>query len=600
MIRRSVFIGLWMVCWLSACASPPTAMVTATAVAPGVIAAAETATATPTVTATLAITPTLAATLAAASPTPIVAPTAAPAEWVVVQSDEHLALHPSWRCLDGIDLGADRLVARAGDHYLTVINEHGPYVTFQGDLMVEARMETAAGQWGALVLLGALPQGDWWQAMKRLDLGLQDGRVDATFWDGRSPEPRWSQSWSAQGVAGPTWVGLRKQSDQLLVMVNGREVGRLDDPGLFPQNSLYLGLNVQPNDMLTVYEIRVQTEKGKDKMVEIISPQTEKSYVPSSPSLRELAAQRGLLIGAAVSPGPLRCEPAFAQALAHEFNLLTTENAVKFGPVHPQPDRYFWDDADALVAFAQAHEMQVRGHTLVWHQQLAGWVEQKTWTRDEMSAMLREHIFTVVGRYRGRIAVWDVVNEALEDGAGRPRETVWYKGIGPDYLDLAFQWAHEADPDALLFYNDYNAEGMNRKSNAVYDLVKGMLERGVPIHGVGLQMHIEAARPPSWKQVGENMARLNALGLQVHITELDVRIEGQPTADKLRQQAEVYRDALQTCLDAPACTAFIMWGFTDRYSWVPGFFQGSGAALPFDADYQPKPAFEAMRNALTR
>ncbi|MBN1934757.1 MAG: endo-1,4-beta-xylanase [Anaerolineae bacterium] len=333
-------------------------------------------------------------------------------------------------------------------------------------------------------------------------------------------------------------------------------------------------------------------------MVQISGLQAQGGYHPSSPSLRELADRHGLSIGAAVSPGPLRGDRSYAQALAHEFNSLTVENALKFGPVHPQPDVYAFADADLSVDFAEKNGMQVRGHVLIWHQQLAGWVEKGDWTREELIEVMREHIFTVVGRYKGRIQVWDVVNEAISDSGAAIRSTVWHKAIGDDYLDLAFQFAHEADPEAKLFYNDFNAEQMNRKADAVYELVKGMLERGVPIHGVGLQMHITAARPPDWASVAGNIARLNALGLEVHITELDVRVTDPPGEAKFERQAEVYRDAMQTCLDAEACTAFITWGFTDRYSWVPSSFKGSGSALLFDESYQPKPAYNALRKAL--
>jgi endo-1,4-beta-xylanase len=321
-------------------------------------------------------------------------------------------------------------------------------------------------------------------------------------------------------------------------------------------------------------------------------------YTSSDPSLRSLAHNHSLTIGAAVAPGPLRDEQAYAQALSHEFSILTPENAMKFGPIHPQPDQYHFTDADTIVEFAMAHDMLVHGHTLVWHQQQPSWINDSEWTREELLTVLREHITTVVGRYKGRVAVWDVVNEALLDN-GKLRQTVWLKVIGPDYLDLAFQWAHEADPDALLIYNDYNNEGMNGKSDGVYDLVQGMLERGVPIHGVGLQMHIAASGGPSKRAFLENMSRLAELGLEVHITELDVRIHGDPTASKLERQAETYRDVIKLCLEADNCTSFIMWGFTDRYSWIPSWRPGFGHGLIFDDQYQSKPAYDALQEALT-
>ncbi len=323
---------------------------------------------------------------------------------------------------------------------------------------------------------------------------------------------------------------------------------------------------------------------------------THAPYVPSSPSLRELAAAHDLLIGAAVSAGPLRGEATYAQALAHEFNVLTIENAMKFGPIHPAPDRYAFANADAIVAFAEEHDMQIHGHTLVWHRQAPEWITEGEWTRKELLEVLHEHIATVVGRYRGRVDAWDVVNEAIDKG--RLRETVWEKVIGPDYIDLAFQWAHEADPDALLFYNDYGGEGTNKKADAIYDLVKGMVERGVPIHGVGLQMHLTLGGIPTG--IVENVDRLADLGLEVQITELDVRLQKQGKPDKFERQAKDYKAVVEACLQAKRCTAVIMWGFTDRHSWIPSAFEGYGEALIFDELYQPKPAYAAIQETLQK
>jgi endo-1,4-beta-xylanase len=317
------------------------------------------------------------------------------------------------------------------------------------------------------------------------------------------------------------------------------------------------------------------------------------------PTLRTLAHERGIGIGAAVGPQFLRDEPLYAETLAREFTMLTLENAMKFGPVHPEPDRYDFTDADFIVDFAEAHDMRVRGHTLVWHNQLPAWLTERSWTREELIDILREHITTVVGHYRGRVAAWDVVNEAIADD-GSLRDTIWLRGIGPEYVDLAFRWAHEADPDALLFYNDYAAEGLGPKSDAVYALVQGLLQRGVPIDGVGLQMHVSLRWPPDPEAVAANMARLGALGLQVHVTEMDVRIQDGvgTTEERLAAQAGIYRDMVEVCLESSACKAFVTWGFTDRHSWIPAFTGQPDAPLLFDESYRPKPAYYAIMDAL--
>ena len=316
-------------------------------------------------------------------------------------------------------------------------------------------------------------------------------------------------------------------------------------------------------------------------------------------SLRSLAQIHGIYIGSAVGPQLLRRDSLYAETLAREFNMITPENAMKFAPLCPSRNQYDFRGADGIVDFAEAHVMQVRGHTLVWHNQLPRWLREGIWTRDESIEILREHIMTVVERYRGRVLVWDVLNEGVAND-GSLRDTIWLKNIGSHYIDLAFRWAHEADPDALLFYNDTHAEGLGRKSDAIHALVQDLLRRGVPIHGVGLQMHISLESAPKPQDVLTNINRLSALGLQVHITEMDVRIKEPVTKEKLDAQARVYRDMLEVCLSAQNCTAFVMWGFTDRYSWIPRFFRGTRAGLIFDESYQPKPAYNALRDAFVK
>ena len=312
--------------------------------------------------------------------------------------------------------------------------------------------------------------------------------------------------------------------------------------------------------------------------------------------LRELAEARGIFVGAAVAVPPFRNEPAYTEVLAREFNMIVGENAFKWSEIHRYRDDHNFTQTDALVAFAEANDMAVRGHTLVWHSQNPSWLESALTDRDTAIAIMKSHIDAVVGRYRGRIAAWDVVNEAFED-TGALRDTPWLRAIGPDYIALAFQFAHEADPEAVLFYNDYNAEGLGPKSDAVYELVSRLKADGVPIHGVGWQMHLMGSQMIG-SEFRRNGERLGELGLEVSITELDVRM-ALPVSGLMRTlQADIYRDVMNLCLDLPNCHSVVTWGFTDRHSWVPGFFTGFGEALPFDEDYAPKPAYEAMRDAL--
>jgi endo-1,4-beta-xylanase len=317
----------------------------------------------------------------------------------------------------------------------------------------------------------------------------------------------------------------------------------------------------------------------------------------SADTLRAFASPRNLCFGAAVNTWVMD-QPDYAEVLGREFNCVVAENSMKFGLIHPEPGRYDFALADQLVNFALAHDMKVRGHTLVWYQQMPEWLEKGTWTRDQLIEILRSHIYAVVGRYRGQVYAWDVVNEALTDNGLLAMNQFWARYIGPDYIDLAFQWAHEADPGALLFYNDYGAEGVNRKANGIVKMVADMKARGIPIDGVGLQFHVDGAGRLNLEQVAENMQQLEELGVQVQITELDIRLEEPFNDAKFQSQAEYYADILNVCLGAPNCTAFVLWGFTDKYSWIPDFKPGYGAALIFDALYQPKPAYFSLLETL--
>src|ERR1035437_9816456 len=266
-------------------------------------------------------------------------------------------------------------------------------------------------------------------------------------------------------------------------------------------------------------------------------------------SLRGAAQASGLLIGAGVSRAQLS-EAAFASTLAREFNMLEPGDALKWEVVHPEPQTFDFSQADEIVDFATRHGMKVRGHTLVWHQQNPVWLTEGKYTSGELAEILEKHIKTVVAHYRGKIFAWDVVNEAFDElHPGELRSTIWrdQPGIGlaesgSSYIERCFRLAHEADPQALLFYNEAEAEVMNPKSDAIYAMVRDFRQRGVPIDGVGLQMHI-ANLHADVASIAANIQRFTALGVQVHITEMDVALpvdaEGNARAEDLQLQADI-------------------------------------------------------------
>ncbi len=322
---------------------------------------------------------------------------------------------------------------------------------------------------------------------------------------------------------------------------------------------------------------------------------------PAADTLRALASKKGLLLGTAFCHEAFRNDPGYGGVLAREFNCLVAENSMKLCDIQPERGAFDFTVPDAMMTFAAAHDMQARAVPLVWHDALPPWAEGKTFPRQEALAILREHIFTVMKHFRGRICAWDVLNEGLSDsGPGLREEGPWFHSIGSNYVEEIYHLAHEADPQALLFYNDYAMDGMSDKADRCYLWLKELLARGVPIHGVGLQYHVKLEQHPDPADVTRNIRRLNDLGLSVHITELDVWLPAQSTAEHLHQQAAVYRGVIETALAARKCPVVMLWGFTDRYSWVPGTSGGTyDQALIFDSDYHPKPAYAAIAAALS-
>jgi len=325
-------------------------------------------------------------------------------------------------------------------------------------------------------------------------------------------------------------------------------------------------------------------------------------------SLRALATARGVAVGTAVNYFHFVHDPAYVALLAREYNQVEPENAMKWAALHPAPQTYAFAQADAIVAFALKHQQRVRGHNLLWYSHNPAWLMDGHFTPTQLAQILQDHITTVVSHFAGRVYAWDVVNEAFQEGpSGKLRHSIWNDepGIGrpgTGFIEQAFRWAHAVDPHALLFYNDFGIEAINPKSDAVYAMVRDFKRRGVPLDGLGLQMHVDTDGHPNLSSLARNIARFTALGVQVQITEMDVRLRvsraGVASARDLNTQARIYHDISAVCLKDPGCTALQTWGFTDASSWIPRFYPGYGAALPFDADLRPKPAYGALANAL--
>jgi len=317
----------------------------------------------------------------------------------------------------------------------------------------------------------------------------------------------------------------------------------------------------------------------------------------TEPTLRELGEEQGIRMGAGVSHYRLFNTQEYIDVVTSQYGLITPTTEFKMYALQPVPGQFDFTQTDEIMAFAQEHDLDVVAHTLLWHEGSPEWLENRVLSREEAIAILEEHISTVVGRYEGQIYAWDVVNEAISRD-GSMGGTIWYDAIGPEYIAMAFRMAREADPNALLIYNDYDIETNPAKAEGIYQLVRSLVEAGVPIDAVGMQLHIAAWEDNDWDAVRMRMEQYAALGLQVKITEMDVQIEelDMSREEALELQAQIYYHIMSLCVEIEACTSFTTWGFSDANSWVNQ--DGLDAPLPFGLDYQPKPAFYALQDAL--
>ena len=330
-------------------------------------------------------------------------------------------------------------------------------------------------------------------------------------------------------------------------------------------------------------------------------------------TLRSLAEERGRYIGAILNSewfgggwgGGL--EPEFEQIHKVQFNAVVAENEMKFDATEPSENTFSYDKGDKMIKYAQENGMRVRGHALAWHSQVPGWVSNYSGQKDKLLAVLKNHIENVVGHWKGKIAEWDVVNEAVNDDNNhgwRSNGSVWFEGIGAEFLDSAFVWAHAADPDAELCYNDYAIEwglGNGSKAGFVLEQVKRWKENGIPITCVGTQTHIEISHETTPQNVRAFAKELAKLDIKLNITELDIGFPkgsaGQLGQSDYEKQGHLYRQFMDVFLEEPNMGEFVIWGLTDAHSWLDNS-QGKTEGLLWDKQYKAKPAFDSVMASL--
>jgi endo-1,4-beta-xylanase len=341
--------------------------------------------------------------------------------------------------------------------------------------------------------------------------------------------------------------------------------------------------------------------------------------------LRVSASLRGLPLGSASAVNNLRQNVDAGQFVSHiktNYDLIVPENELKPQEIWKGDNVYDFTDGDWLIGstpnstgWIQQNGMRLRGHNLLWARDevIPGWLirEESSITPDKAKSLLSDYIHTVVTRYRGKIEWWDVVNEAIDDQDNKNplnlRDCFWLRKLGPDFMKYAFMFAHEADPDAQLYYNEYGIESIGRKANRTLALVNWLRSQGATVNGVGLQYHIsvsDSVTPGDGHYHSAQQFIDN--NFDIMVTELDIAIpmrDGKPVnPGDIEKQGVVYHELLQFALHFfPRCRAMLTWGFTDKYSWIPSFSHYTeGDALPLDSSYQPKPGYLQMQEELAR
>jgi len=315
-----------------------------------------------------------------------------------------------------------------------------------------------------------------------------------------------------------------------------------------------------------------------------------------APAPRKAADKKGIIFGVSVKAGDV-LTPDTVKHIKSHYNLIVPEDSMKWVNIHPKKDFWNWSDMDMMVDFAEKNGLKIKGHTFLWQDQNGPYVHSVK-NRDEAIAILTEQITGVMTRYKGRVCEYDVANEVFNED-GSMRDTFWYRLIGPDFLDIAFRAAREADPQAKLLLVDYNTEfAGSAKADAMYELVKDMKERGIPIDGVGHQLHCPAEMNFDEEALRENVRRFHALGLFTSFTEVDVRIKMPVDGDDEERQNRIFSTLMNIAITEPGAGSMVLWGITDKTSWIPRAFPGYGSAHLFDKEMRPKPAYHALMKVL--
>lgn len=488
---------------------------------------------------------------------------------------------------------------------------------FTGDFEIKYKVKLNTGSDLYLYLWGYVPMvQDEWRAQNNL-ISLECQRWGE--WGGNNGTVYWSaydmyevNTWGSGDVpmgleADEIEITVRREGGIVTATGNGAPLmSVVDEFNMFPNNEVYLGIfEGRVGESSYVTEITASAVGAGSTVKRKLAGAR---YVhKTDTSLRRYARENhpSLRIGTSVTAHPLALDRTYGNVLGREFSEVTAEHSMKMYFVQPQQGVFDFSEADMIVEFAVANGMAVHGHCLVWDSALPGWLTEGTWSASQLEAIMVGHITALVGRYRGIIRSWDVINEPFEGFTATLRDNIWHRAMGPGYIEIALRAAHAADPAAKLFINEWGVEDPGTKSQALQALFAGLLADGVPVHGIGFQMHedVNAAYQETWPDDTPSADRATlsnavdtykALGLLFRLSELDVnRHEILPTTEVAMEH--YYWDILDVCIEKEAYS-FCMWGFTDRWSSLQGWwdYHDYGNGVIFDENYQPKLAYDGL------
>lgn len=481
------------------------------------------------------------------------------------------------------------------------VNIRGPHLEASGPFQLSWKMDSMSGKDSSFQLYSAVPviYDEWRYEMPHVQFAVVKGSVTVMVWDGTNDAPVSSKTYNVGELTAYSFT-LDFSGTSIKVLVDGQYLADVDLRHDYTKGSMWFGADaVTDSNGWQLSNLRA-APLGKSKLYVVKAPVMKVAALDNS--LRTLAQQtsRHLLIGAAIAENPLLTDEHYRQIAGGQFSMLTPENAMKAQFIHPQRGIYSFEDADSLVEFAQANNMQVHGHALVFGEANPAWMQQAS--LGERQAIMTDHIKTIVSHYKGKVAEWDVVNEPLADNAVTDttssdiRQTIWYQAMGEQYIDIAFRTARETDPSAKLYINDFGLEADGDRWDSMLALLGRLKARGVPIDGVGFQAHVyEDGDQIDPEVLARHIETLQKMGLVSRISEMDV------TGDDEQFQANQYAGVLKVCLQEPSCTSFTTWGMTDKYGSTTSLHTyplDYGNDLLWNDNFQTKPAYTALQATL--